>query len=91
MNELSEYIWDAIRYATEETGLKDWSDFIVLVNEFEMNGRNEIWGMPVYVVPSRVMYDYTFALSYLWDIDMIRSRAMNAILEYQELHEMEEQ
>lgn len=89
MNKLVEYIASSIRYATKETGLQDWSDFIIIVNEFEMEGKEQILGMSVYTLPMRIFTNYTFALAYPWDIDDIREKALKSIVEYQELYTIE--
>lgn len=89
MNKLIEYIAGAIRYASEETGLKDFSDFIIVLNDLEEEGKDYIMNMPVYVLPMRAM-SYTFVLAYPWDIDCQRQRAMKAIIEYQELYDIED-
>jgi hypothetical protein len=85
MNSLVEYIASAVRFATEETGLRDWSGFIILVNEFEVDGKDEILGMPVHLLPMRVL-NYTFAMAYPWDIDRTREKALLSIVEYQEIY-----
>jgi hypothetical protein len=86
MNKLVEYVAASVRYATIETGLKDWSGFSVIVNEFELEGKQEIIGMPVLVIPMRAFSSYTFCLVYPWDIDNIRENALKAVLEFQELY-----
>ena len=86
MSKLVEYMSASIRYATMETGLKDWSDFSVIVNEFELEGKQEIMGMPVLIVPMRAFSGYSFCLAYPWDIDATREKALKAVLEFQELY-----
>ena len=86
MNKLVEYVAASIRYATKETGLRDWSDFSVVVNEFELDGKQEIIGMPVLIVPMRAFSGYSFSLAYPWDIDTTREKALKAVLEFQELY-----
>ena len=86
MSNLVEYVAAAIRYATQETGLRDWSYFSVVVNEFELEGKQEIIGMPVLIVPMRAFSHYSFCLGYPWDIDAKREKALKAVLEFQELY-----
>ena len=86
MNRLVEYVAAAIRFATKETGLKDWSNFSVIVNEFELDGKQEIIGMPVLIVPMRAFSGYSFCLAYPLDIDQIREKALMSVLEFQELY-----
>lgn len=86
MNKLVEYVAAAIRYATKETGLRDWSDFSVIVNEFELQGKNEIIGMPVLIVPMMAFSGYSFCLAYPWDIDQRREKALKSVLEFQEIY-----
>ena len=90
MNRLVEYVASAVRYAMIETGLKDWSGFIVIVNEFELNRKQEIIGMPVMVMPMKAFSGYTFSLAYPWDIDEKREKALKVILEYQELYTIDD-
>jgi hypothetical protein len=85
MTKLIEYVAAAVRYATIETGLKDWSNFSVIVNEFEL-GEKEIIGMPVLIAPMRAFSGYTFCLIYPWGIDNIREKALKKVLEFQELY-----
>ncbi len=89
MNKLVEYIAGAIRFATEGTGLRDWSDFIILVNEYENDGKECILGMPVYVVPLMAI-QYNFVLAYRWDIDRLRQKALLSVLEYQSIYTIED-
>ena len=86
MSKLVEYVAASVRYATKETGLRDWSDFSVVVNEFELEGKQEIIGMPVLIIPMRAFSGYSFCLAYPWDIDETREKALKAILEFQELY-----
>ena len=88
MNELVEYVAAAVRYATTETGLKDWSGFSVIVDEFKLEGKQEIIGMPVLIVPMRAL-GYSFCLAYPWDIDETREKALKAVLEFQELYALD--
>jgi len=90
MSKLVEYVAASVRYATKETGLRDWSDFSVVVNEFELEGKQEIIGMPVLIIPMRAFSAYEFCLAYPWGIDATREKALKAILEFQELYTMEE-
>ncbi|MCK5600690.1 hypothetical protein KAR91_02405 [Candidatus Pacearchaeota archaeon] len=80
------YIAAATRFATAETGLKDFSDFILLVSEFEMDMGSEIIGFPVYVVSG--FPENNYILSYRYDCDSIRFRAMRAFKEFQELYSL---
>ena len=86
MSKLVEYVAASIRYATKETGLRDWSDFSVVVNEFELEGKQEIIGMPVLIIPMRAFSQYSFCLAYPWDSDETREKALRAVLEFQELY-----
>ena len=88
INNLVEYVSDAIRFATQETGLKDWDGFIILVNEFELEGKETITGIPVYVLPMKASGGYFFSMAYPWDIDSQREKALKAVLEYQDLYKL---
>ena len=88
INNLVEYVSDAIRFATKETGLKDWEGFIILVNEFELEGKETITDIPVYVLPMKAAGGYTFSMAYPWDIDNQREKALKAVLEYQDLYKL---
>ena len=71
---------------TTESGLKDFSDFIILCSEFELNMSEEIIGFPVYVVSGFLEND--FVLSYKYDCDSVRFKAMKAFKEFQELYSL---
>lgn len=83
---LRKYIASAMRYATAETGFSDWNDFIIIVNDYEIEVEQTILGMNVYVVPSSASHNYRFIMAYSSDIDIKRARALRSILEYQEFN-----
>lgn len=79
---LETQISNALQYATDMTGLSDWSNFIIVVNEFELEVAAQLCGLPVYVIPMRTL-GYAFTLAYPYDVDEHRQDAMCAVLEYQ--------
>lgn len=83
-SEKIEYIAAAIRYTTQESGLKDFSGFIILASEYELNMSDELLGFPVYVVSG--FLQNSFILSYRYDCDSVRFKAMKVFIEFQELY-----
>ena len=79
-----EYIAAAIRFASQESGLKDFDGFFLIVSEFEFDGRDTILGLPVLIGAG--LLEYNYLLAYPWDCNQQRLKAMREFKEYQSIY-----
>jgi hypothetical protein len=88
MQPFYDYIEKAIRWAQKESGVESLYDFRLVLGVNTVP-RERILGIPVLVVPDKVM-QYDFYLANAWDIDNARIKMLEKVLEYQELYPYEE-
>ena len=84
MQPFYDYVETAIRWAQKESGVESW-DGLTLVLGVNAVPREKILGIPVLVVPDKVM-QYDFHLAHAWDIDNAGIKMLEKVLEYQEMY-----